>query len=298
LTFVIPTYNRRFVIAGELDRISNLSRYADVIIIDDGSEDGTYAFLKETFRRNSRIKLVRNVANDGSAHCWNVGLAKASTGTVFFLHDDSVELLPSTRQFVETLRASIKKYEIVGVHVAEYEPFRVPFGGAARDVLYQLLYALAGQIVSRNYDGMKQTWFVSGILGVRRDVGLAVGFDDKMLTGNGFREESDFELRARRSGFRILYNPNIGVVHRRNLGGGQSLKAAGDRYTFWAVRNQLIFMRKNRLRLWPIRFALFVLYQMAMHRAKPRVVAEAAVDGSRALMEQKAQPKKSTGDFA
>ncbi len=284
LTFVISTYNRASLIEAESHLIKELAKFADVMIIDDGSTDSTGDFLSRNFAGQASVTVVRNETNRGSAHCWNIGLAKARTKAVFLLHDDSIELRPSAEEFVRILTATLERYEIVGVHVDEQERISIPFQGAARDALYQVLYALAGQVLSRNYGRRKQCWFVSGILGVRTGVGLSLLFDDHLFTGNGFREESDFELRARKSGFRIIYDPALEVVHKRTAGGGQSLKSSGERYAFWAVRNQFIFMRKNGLRFWPLRFVLFLLYQAALHGASPRIVARAVMDGTQAII--------------
>lgn len=285
ITFVIPTYNRRSLLEAEVNRIRALTKVAEVMIIDDGSEDGTFAFLTGIFHDNDQVRLIRNATNSGSAHCWNIGLANSKTNSVCFLHDDATELLPSAEQFVQTLAALMARYEIVGVHVVEEEHYRIPFQGVARDILYQLLYALAGQIISKNYGARKQCWFVAGILGVRTKIGLSLGFDDNLLKGYGFREESDFELRARRSGCRIVYDPAISVVHKRNQGGGQLQKIVGERYAFWAIRNQFIFMRKNHLRIWAPRFVLFVLYQVMLHGARPKVITDGIRDGTRALLQ-------------
>jgi len=66
------------------------SKY-DIIVVDDGSSDGTGEFLDEFSRnRNTGITVVHNAANLGLARSRNVGASKAQSDLLIFLDDDNV----------------------------------------------------------------------------------------------------------------------------------------------------------------------------------------------------------------
>jgi GT2 family glycosyltransferase len=82
---IIPTRNRRKVLAATLERLAVLpDRGYEIIVIDNGSADGTQA-LAERFPEVHWIELDRNL---GSA-ARNVGAATARGRVLFMLDDDS-----------------------------------------------------------------------------------------------------------------------------------------------------------------------------------------------------------------
>lgn len=286
VTFIIATYNRESLLQSQISRIETLADSAKVIVIDDGSEDKSFSLLQSRLGRNPSVTLLRNQMNMGSAFCWNLGIAETSTAHLVFLPDDALELLPNAEAFIEAVKVSMRMSDVAGIHVEEEVPFNVPIRGTFRDVISHLLYAVSGQVVSTNEGHERYSDFVPGVMAIKRKVGMAVRFDDTLLIGNGFREESDFQLRARRLGFKILYNPAMGVRHRPHKSGGQIRKYSARGYAFWAVRNQVVFMGKNHLTLWEARCVFFILYQMVLHRATPATVSEAVREGMKALSQQ------------
>ncbi len=93
ISVVLPTHNR----AGLLPRAlaSVLAQTCDeafeVIVIDDGSGDGTAAYLAAI--ADPRLKVLRNETAQGAAAARNRGLAAAGAPVTAFLDDDD-ELLP------------------------------------------------------------------------------------------------------------------------------------------------------------------------------------------------------------
>jgi glycosyltransferase involved in cell wall biosynthesis len=93
IAIVIPTHNR----AGLLPRALGSALAQDcpepfeVVVVDDGSGDGTAAWLAG--RADPRLRVLRNERAEGAAAARNRGLAAVAAPVTAFLDDDD-ELLP------------------------------------------------------------------------------------------------------------------------------------------------------------------------------------------------------------
>lgn len=88
ISVVIPTYNRKPLVTRAIESVLAQTRPADeIIVVDDGSSDGTEAALAEQF--GSRIRYVAQ-ENQGVAAARNHGVALARFDLVAFLDSDDV----------------------------------------------------------------------------------------------------------------------------------------------------------------------------------------------------------------
>jgi glycosyltransferase involved in cell wall biosynthesis len=96
LSILVPAYNERSTIAAVLDRLMaiDLPIPREVIVIDDGSTDGTRQVLEEVRARIPEIVSVSAASNRGKGHAIRTGLAKA-TGTIVAIQDADLELNPA-----------------------------------------------------------------------------------------------------------------------------------------------------------------------------------------------------------
>jgi glycosyltransferase involved in cell wall biosynthesis len=112
ISVVIPTYNRAAPVCEAVESVLSQSHAADeVIVVDDGSTDGTADALA-TFGR--RIILIRQ-PNAGVSAARNAGIARARSDWIAFLDSDDVwlphRLATAARDLALTADA--------GVHVAD-----------------------------------------------------------------------------------------------------------------------------------------------------------------------------------
>jgi len=94
-TVVLAAYNEEVVIARTLRSVLDSTHPVDeVIVVDDGSTDGTAAAVEDVARTDPRVRLVRQ-ENAGKAAALNRGLALAQTDVVVTLDADTI-LTPRT----------------------------------------------------------------------------------------------------------------------------------------------------------------------------------------------------------
>lgn len=121
VTVVIPTYNRRHLIEEALDSVfaQTFTDY-EVVLVDDGSTDGTEALVKKKY--GTRLRYVRQ-ENQGISGARNTGIANASGKYVAFLDSDDKwlpEKLARQVAFMEAhpetglLSTKLARYELGG----------------------------------------------------------------------------------------------------------------------------------------------------------------------------------------
>jgi len=85
ISVIIPTYNRKHLISRAIKSVINQSfKPFEIIIVDDGSDDGTYQFINQFFRE---IKLIRQ-SNNGVSSARNLGIKNAKGNWIAFLDSD------------------------------------------------------------------------------------------------------------------------------------------------------------------------------------------------------------------
>lgn len=85
---VIPTYNRRHCIGPAIDSVlSQADVDLEIIIVDDGSTDGTLEWLAEQYT-DPRIRVLPNVRSKGPAGARNTGILAATSDFIAFLDSD------------------------------------------------------------------------------------------------------------------------------------------------------------------------------------------------------------------
>ena len=89
VSVLIPCFNEEKVIAASVARILNSSwRRLEVLVLDDGSTDGTAEAVERAFGTDPRVQLLR-FPNGGKARALNRGLALASGEVVVALDADT-----------------------------------------------------------------------------------------------------------------------------------------------------------------------------------------------------------------
>lgn len=87
VSVIVPTYNRRALVEGAIRGIlEQTHRDFELILVDDGSTDGSLEFIEETFD-DPRIRVFRK-ENGGSASARNFGVAQARGRYVAYLDSD------------------------------------------------------------------------------------------------------------------------------------------------------------------------------------------------------------------
>lgn len=92
ISVFFPAYNDEATIAGLVgDALAVLPRLAEdfeVIVVNDGSTDGTAAVLEELARADPRVRVVTHESNRGYGAALRTGFASASKELIFYTDGD------------------------------------------------------------------------------------------------------------------------------------------------------------------------------------------------------------------
>jgi glycosyltransferase involved in cell wall biosynthesis len=91
LSVIIPVYNEKSTIAQVIDEVNRVPIEKEIIVVDDGSTDGTVEVIKKKEREVTKVHLSR--INFGKGAAVRVGLTYV-TGDVVIIQDADTELNP------------------------------------------------------------------------------------------------------------------------------------------------------------------------------------------------------------
>ncbi len=224
-----------------LDSIKNLDYPKDkleVIVVDNGSTDGSAQFLAGSY---PEIKVIKNDFNKGFAVANNQGAGAANGEYIAFLNNDTkvdaswlIELLKPVYKDKETVCAGSKVLSMDG-KTLDFVGGMVNFEGKG----FQIDYGLDRQ--KDIYDENTYLPFVNGgAMLVSRQVFLdSGGFDEDFFA---YYEDVDFGWRLWVLGYRVIFAPKSIVYHVHH---GTSKIFSEDKLRFLKERNALYSVFKN-----------------------------------------------------
>ena len=100
LSVVMPVYNEKDTISKIIDKVLKLDIVKELVIVDDGSTDGTRDLLKAR-PPDARIKVILHGRNSGKGAALRTGF-KAVTGEIVTVQDADLEYDPN--EFLELIK--------------------------------------------------------------------------------------------------------------------------------------------------------------------------------------------------
>jgi GT2 family glycosyltransferase len=218
--------------------------YADsrILIVDNGSSDDSEAILRERF---PDIELIQTGVNLGFAGGNNAGIRYAlnhGADYVWLLNNDTVVAPDALTALVAAARQE-PKAGMLGSKIYYFdEPDRLWFaGGWINYRIARTGHIGSGETDAGRYDTLRETDYITGCsLLVPRDVIESVGLMDERFFL--LFEETDWNERTRRSGWKILYVPASRVRHKVS----RSLESDWAGYYYYLTRNSLLFTAKHK----------------------------------------------------
>jgi GT2 family glycosyltransferase len=202
---IIPTHNRSDALIKTLSYLAkqDFGEEWEVIVVNNRCTDDTDELVR---RQNfhAPLRLVHE-QTPGAAAARNRGAREACGEILIFIDNDILVSTNFVRRHVETLRANPQCW-FIG-RVVNPPELRQSAFGRYRDDLHESYFRHLPTNSFADYDGATgQNW------AMRKDEFFAAGgFDEGYAIASC--EDAELALRARRKGFRTMFNPQSVVVH-------------------------------------------------------------------------------------
>jgi len=277
ISVILPTYNRTYafrqILFPGLERQSY--KNFEIVIVDDGSDDGTDDFLSSGDFHDQfpvlakRVRFLRNERNIGAPASRNKGAENAEGDWLYIVEDDVQIDDPDYLKKASTILEKVAK------DVAVVSPKRAEskMTGYYKNPEHSFVRIgrLSGEIYmdpTQEYSGFVPNTHASSF--IRKDVFLRHKEDEKAFFGNTFRDESDLYFRIVKSGKKIFYVGDVlKTVHRNDIAlkGGQKKINSSSLFQrdLIEIRNHYRYLRKNKYSFLEFRILAYFCVRWLRH---------------------------------
>lgn len=235
-----------------------------IIVVDNNSNDGIADKLP------AEIHFIQNKENLGYSGGNNVGIKKAlevGCDYIFILNPDT-EIEEKT---IEILVEKMEEYQaaIAGPKIYFSDTKKIWYGGGIFDQANVIgKHRGVDEKDTGQYNNVGETDFVSGAaMMVKKEVFERVGlFDEDYFL---YYEDSDFCLRAKKEGFKVVFIPEAVVYHAN----AKSTTLGSPLQDYYITRNRMLYAKKHlSLR------TQFALFREALRNIKNAARRKALID--------------------
>ncbi|MFJ9631993.1 bifunctional polysaccharide deacetylase/glycosyltransferase family 2 protein [Streptomyces sp. NPDC101175] len=195
VTVIVPAYNEKECIANTLESLAKSTHPIEIIVVDDGSSDGTSEIAREAARSfgMTNVRVIRQ-ENAGKPAALNNGVRSASYDIVVMMDGDTVFEPDTVRQLVQPFADP----EVGAVAGNAKVGNRNTVIGAWQHIEYVMGFNLD----RRMYDLLRCMPTIPGAIGAfRRDAVLQVGG----MSEDTLAEDTDITIAMHRQGWRVVY---------------------------------------------------------------------------------------------
>lgn len=234
VSVIIPNYNGKNLLAKNLPVILKVMGIEEVVVVDDGSTDGSAEYLKREF---PKVKLIEKVTNSGFSTTVNLGIKATDADVIVLLNTDVIP----RQDFLTPLLAQFKDPQVFAVGCLDEsieDTGMVKRGRGVGKFTRGFLQHACGEV-----DRTDTLWVNGGSGAFRKIIWEELGGMDEIY--NPFYwEDIDLSYRAQKAGYKVLFEPKSVVIHRHNEGAINSFYT-GEQIKIIAYRNQFLFVWKN-----------------------------------------------------
>ena len=232
-TIIITTYKRAKLLRKNIKNLLDSEFEFELLILNDGSPDDTDIVVK-SYLKDTRVSYFKNSTNKGYAYSLNKGIELSKNEWIFLCEDDA--FIINQKKFFEILIKEMKDNLIIGTYLIQ------PKYSIIKNLIRNAKKIIAEPLTNEmhQYNGKKRKYvsFVNNCFAFNKNK-LKTRFDELKFRKCTHRIESDFQIRARREGAKIIYNPQLIIDHKRYPLGGIPPR---NEYNF--IFNHLIFLNE------------------------------------------------------
>jgi hypothetical protein len=259
MSIVLVGWNNQAYLEPCLDSLynGNLKCSFDVVVVDNGSTDGSQAMLQEKY---PEVMIIQNEKNEGLGKASNQGIEATEGKYILLLNNDTIVNGPSFDLLVNYLDTHPMVGAVGGKLLNEDGTVQSCYNNFSTLGEEFLVATRIGEILRPGYpaiidsDEVKSVdWLGSACLLLRRSALDEIGLLDVSYFIYG--DEADLQYRLKQAGWEIHFLPQATTIHF----GGRSMTRWPRRKMVY--RGKMLFYKKNygKVKLTLLRLMLAVL---------------------------------------
>lgn len=235
LSIIIPCYNEKATIEkilAEIDEVDLGPIKKEIIIVDDGSKDGTREILKKLSKTNKSINLLFQAKNQGKGAALKRGILE-STGDVMIVQDADLEYDP--QEYIRLLYPITRGHAdvVYGSRFIGGEPHRIIY--FRNQVANKFLTWLSNVFTGLNLTDMETCYKM-----IRGDLARELA---RNLVSQRFGFEPEITARIAKHGARVY---EIGIsYYGRSKEEGKKIGLSDGLKAIWEIIYFNITVRKS-----------------------------------------------------
>jgi dolichol-phosphate mannosyltransferase len=230
---IVPTYNERENIRRIIDAVLRQDGRLEVLVVDDGSPDGTGEIVAELEAADSRVHLLEREKKMGLGTAYIAGFRWALERSYQYILEMDADFSHDPSHLPQFLRAIENADLVLG---SRYQQGRVT---VVNWPISRLLLSYTANLYARAVTGLPVWDATGGFKCFRRSVLEAIDFSH--VRSNGYAFQIEMSYRAWKRNFRITEIP---IVFVDRTEGTSKMSKSIVREAIWMVW---------RLRWWAIR---------------------------------------------
>jgi dolichol-phosphate mannosyltransferase len=228
---IIPTYNERDNVEPIVERVLAAVPHADVLVVDDGSPDGTGKIADSMADADARVKVLHRTAKAGLGAAYIAGFDWGLDAGYDVLVEMDADGSHAPEQLPKLLRALDKADLVLGSRW-------VPGGSVVNWPRRREILSKGGNLYARLALGIDLQDATGGYRAFRREVLETI--DYAAVASQGYCFQVDLAWRALRAGFEVIEVPITFAERERGESkmDGAIVREAFVRVTEWGAAHR------------------------------------------------------------
>ncbi|MCH8612475.1 polyprenol monophosphomannose synthase [Arsenicicoccus dermatophilus] len=230
---LIPTYNERETLPRCLERLRAAAPEVDVLVLDDGSPDGTGQLADEIAARDPQIRVMHRQGKEGLGRAYLAGFEEGLREGYDVLVEMDADLSHRPEQLPDLLKALEDPQ--VGLVIGSRW---IPGGGIVNWPWHRKFLSVGGNYYIRALLGMPVHDATAGFRAYRADTLRRIGLDG--VESHGYCFQTDLTWRTVRAGIGIREVPITFVERESGVSkmNGDIVRESMQRITVWGLRHR------------------------------------------------------------
>ncbi|HOX96067.1 MAG TPA: glycosyltransferase family 2 protein [Candidatus Woesebacteria bacterium] len=253
LSIIIISYNTREILT---DCVKSIVKYTkdlnyEIIIVDNGSKDGSLERIKELSKKYSRVRLVDAKDNIGFGRGNNLGVRAAKGKYLLFLNSDTLVFDNAIKESLDKARDN-SQYGIFSCKLLNADRSIQASGGHFPTIgnvfawqffiddlplIGKLIPSFHPQLTS--YDRDRQMDWITGAFMIisKKTFNEVGGFDENIFM---YTEEMELCYRLKKLGYQTFYSVTPAIIHLGGASGGSVFALTSE------IKNMIYFWKKHK----------------------------------------------------